>query len=89
MVKTLVNLLTMLGLIVAMVVTFGLASISTSLTNAVLDWLGLSDVRWLAPVLHLLPVDLLGRCRLAALHVPVHGAARDPRAVAAWSDAGH
>ena len=55
-VKILVNLLTMLGLIVAMVVTFGLASISTSLTNTVLDWLGLSEVRWLAPLLHLLPV---------------------------------
>jgi membrane protein len=55
-VKTLVNLVTMLGLIVAMVVTFGLASISTSLTNAVLGWLGLSSERWLAPLLHLLPV---------------------------------
>jgi membrane protein len=55
-VKTLVNLLTMLGFIVAVIVTFGLASISTSLTGAVLDWLGLSDVRWLAPVLHLLPI---------------------------------
>jgi membrane protein len=55
-VKILVNLLTMLGFIVAVIVTFGLASISTSLTGAVLDWLGLSDVRWLASVLHLLPV---------------------------------
>jgi membrane protein len=55
-VKTLVNLLSMLGLIVAVIVTFGLASISTSLTGTVLDWLGLSSVRWLAPVLHLLPV---------------------------------
>jgi membrane protein len=55
-VKTLVNLLAMLGLIVAMVVTFGLASISTSLTTTVLNWLGLSDERWLAPLLHLLPV---------------------------------
>jgi membrane protein len=55
-VKTLVNLLTMLGLIVAVAVTFGLSSIATSLANNVLDWLGLSDERWLAPVLHLLPV---------------------------------
>jgi membrane protein len=55
-VKTLVNLLTMLGIVVAMAVTFGLASIATSLTNTVLDWLGLSDMRWLAPVLHVLPV---------------------------------
>jgi membrane protein len=54
--KVMVNLLTMLGLIVAMLVTFGLASISTALTNTVLHWLGLSDVRWLAPLLHLLPV---------------------------------
>jgi membrane protein len=55
-VKIAVNLLTMLGFIVAVIVTFGLASISTSLTGTVLDWLGLSDIRWLAPVLRLLPV---------------------------------
>jgi membrane protein len=55
-VRTLVNLLTMLGLVVAVAVTFGLASVSTSLTSTVLDWFGLSELRWLAPVLHLLPI---------------------------------
>ena len=55
-VKTLVNLATMLGLIVLIAITFGLASISTSLTNAVLGWLGLTHVSWLAPVLHLVPI---------------------------------
>jgi membrane protein len=56
LVRTLVNLVTMLGLIVLIFITFGLASLSTSLTNVVLDWLGLTHVTWLAPVLHLVPI---------------------------------
>jgi len=50
-VKTLGNLLLLLGLIVGMAVMFGLSSLSTSLANTVVDWLGLSDQGWIAPLL--------------------------------------
>lgn len=51
-----VNLLQLALLVVAMVVTFGLATLSTSLADSVLDALGVSRVGWLHPVLRLVPV---------------------------------
>jgi membrane protein len=55
-VRHLINLVTLLGLIAAVGVTFGLASLSTALADSVLDWLGLNTIRWLEPVLRLVPV---------------------------------
>jgi membrane protein len=51
-----VNLLQLVALVVAMVITFGLASISTSLADTVLEALGLTDVGWLSPLLRLVPI---------------------------------
>ena len=51
-----VNLVQLLALVLAMLVTFGLASLSTALTGTVLAALDLADVGWLRPVLRLLPV---------------------------------
>lgn len=53
-----VNLVQLLALVLAMLVTFGLASLSTTLTGTVLSALGLADVGWLRPLLRLLPVVL-------------------------------
>jgi membrane protein len=50
-VKILGNLLILAGLIVGMVVSFGLASLSTSFADTVVRWLGLSDQPWIAPLL--------------------------------------
>jgi membrane protein len=50
-VKTLGNLLILAGLVVGMAVMFGLASLSTSLADTVVRWLGLSDQPWIAPLL--------------------------------------
>jgi inner membrane protein YhjD len=50
-IKTLGNLLLLLGLLVGMAVMFGLSSLSTSLANTVVAWLGLSDQPWIAPLL--------------------------------------
>jgi membrane protein len=55
-VKHLINLATLLGLILAVAVTFGLASVSTSLADSVIDWLGLNTIGWLEPVLRLVPI---------------------------------
>jgi membrane protein len=52
-IKTLGNLLLLLGLLLGMAVTFGLASLSTSLADTVVGWLGLSDQTWIAPLLRL------------------------------------
>jgi len=49
--KTLGNLLLLMGLLVGMAVMFGLSSLSTSLANTVVGWLGLSDQPWIAPLL--------------------------------------
>jgi membrane protein len=49
--KTLGNLVLLLGLLVGMAVMFGLSSMSTSLANTVVGWLGLSDQAWIAPLL--------------------------------------
>lgn len=54
--KTAVNLVTLIGLIVLIGITFGLASVSTSLTGTVLDALGLSGIGWLKPVFQLTPI---------------------------------
>src|SRR4029079_4427173 len=45
------NLVLLLGLLVGMAVMFGLSSLSTSLANTVVGWLGLRDQPWIAPLL--------------------------------------
>ena len=54
--KTVVNLVTLLGLLVLIGITFALASVSTALTDTVIDTLGLSHIGWLPPVLHFVPI---------------------------------
>lgn len=54
--KVLVDLVTLVGLIVMIAVTFGLASVSTALSGTVLDLLGLSGIGWLKPVFTFTPV---------------------------------
>ena len=49
--KTLGNLVLLFGLLVGMAVMFGLSSLSTSLANTVVAWLGLADQPWVAPLL--------------------------------------
>ena len=53
---TLVNLITLVGLIVLIAVTFALASISTALADDLLGFVGLSDIGWLSPVLRFVPI---------------------------------
>jgi membrane protein len=53
---TLVNLVTLIGLIVLIAVTFALASISTALADDVVNFLGLNEVSWLSPVLRIVPI---------------------------------
>ncbi len=55
-VATLVNLLNLLGLVVAIAVTFGLAALSTTVTGDLLALLGLDDVPWLVLVLRIAPI---------------------------------
>jgi membrane protein len=50
-VKTLGNLVLLFGLLAGIAVTFGLSSLSTSFANTVVDWLGLGDQPWIAPLL--------------------------------------
>ena len=54
--KTLVNLVTLIGLVVLIALTFGLAAISTSFSGTLLELLGLSDIGWLKPVFTFVPV---------------------------------
>ena len=54
--KTLVNLGTLLCLILLIIVTFALASVSTALSDNVIDLLGLTEVGWLQPVLRFGPI---------------------------------
>jgi membrane protein len=54
--KTVVNLITLIGLIVLIAVTFALASISTSLADDVVNLLGLNAISWLSPVLRIVPI---------------------------------
>ncbi len=54
--KTLINLVTLVGLLLMIIITFGLASLSTNLSDTVVNWLGLSEVGWLQPVLQFAPL---------------------------------
>ena len=54
--RTLLNLVELLGVVVAVVLTFVLASLSTNLTDKVLVWLGISHIDWLSPVFRLVPI---------------------------------
>ena len=54
--KALSNLVLLFGLLVGMAVMFGLSSLSTSLANTVVDWLGLGDQPWIAPLLRITSV---------------------------------
>jgi membrane protein len=54
--RTLVNLVELVGVVVAVVLTFVLASLSTTLTDDVLDWLDVGHISWLSPVFRLVPV---------------------------------
>lgn len=45
--KTAINLLTLIGLVVLIAVTFALASLSTALADNVLGWIGLDQIGWL------------------------------------------
>jgi membrane protein len=57
-IKTVGNLVLLLGLIIGMAVTFGLSSLSTSLADTVVGWLGLSDQPWIAPLLRVTSIVL-------------------------------
>jgi membrane protein len=57
-IKTVGNLVLLLGLLVGMAVTFGLSSLSTSLADTVVGWLGLSDQPWIAPLLRVTSIVL-------------------------------
>ena len=54
--KTVINLVTLVGLIVLIAITFALASVSTALTDEVLGWLGLTEIAWLRPLLRIVPI---------------------------------
>jgi membrane protein len=54
--KTVINLVTLLGLIVLIAVTFALASLSTALADDVVAWLGLTEIGWLGPLLRIVPI---------------------------------
>lgn len=54
--KTVVNLVTLAGLVVLIAITFGLASISTNLSGTLLELFGLSDIGWLKPVFQFTPI---------------------------------
>jgi membrane protein len=50
-IRTVVNLALLLGFLLGMAVTLGLASLSTSFANTVVNWLGFGDQPWIAPLL--------------------------------------
>jgi membrane protein len=54
--KTVINLGTLLCLILLIIITFALASLSTALSDNVIALLGLTEVRWLQPVLRFAPI---------------------------------
>ena len=54
--RTVVNLVELVGVVVAVVLTFVLASLSTNLTDNVLGWLDVGHISWLSPLFRLLPV---------------------------------
>jgi membrane protein len=49
-IRTLGNLVLLLGLLLGMAVAFGLSSLSTSLADTVVTWLGLGDQPWISPL---------------------------------------
>ncbi len=55
---TLSDLISLLGLLAAVVVSFALTAIGTAAQNLVVGWLGLDDVGWLGPVLTVGPFVL-------------------------------
>jgi membrane protein len=57
-IKTVGNLVLLLGLLIGMAVTFGLSTLSTSLADTIVIWLGLSDQPWIAPLLRITSVVL-------------------------------
>jgi membrane protein len=50
-IRTVSDLVILLGFLLGMAVTFGLSSLSTSFADTVVTWLGFSDQPWIAPVL--------------------------------------
>ena len=56
LIKNANNIVVLLGLLVLIAITFGLASISTSLSGTITGWLGLDQVGWLRPVLAFVPI---------------------------------
>jgi membrane protein len=54
--KTVINLVTLVGLLLLIAITFALASVSTALTDEVLGWLGLTEIGWLSPLLRIVPI---------------------------------
>jgi membrane protein len=52
-VRTVGNLVLLLGLLVGLAVTFGLSSLSTSVADTVVGWLGMSDQPWISPLLRI------------------------------------
>lgn len=54
--KTVLNLLRLLGLIFAVLVTFSLAAVSTSLSDVIVSALHLDSLTWLSPVLKVVPI---------------------------------
>jgi membrane protein len=57
-VKTVVNIAFLIALLILVAITFGAASVSTSLTDVIIAWLGLDQVGWLSPVLRLVPIAI-------------------------------
>jgi membrane protein len=55
-IRTIVNLVILLGFLLGMAVSFSLASLSTSLADTVVEWLELGDQPWVAPVLRITSV---------------------------------
>lgn len=56
LIKTASNLVILLGLLIMMAVTFGIASVSTALSDNIIGWVGLDQIGWLRPVLKLVPI---------------------------------
>jgi membrane protein len=54
--KTVINLVTLVGLLLLIAITFALASVSTALADEVIGWLGLTEIGWLNPLLRIVPI---------------------------------
>ncbi|HEY9292105.1 MAG TPA: YhjD/YihY/BrkB family envelope integrity protein, partial [Microlunatus sp.] len=55
-VRLISNIVILIAMLIMIAVTFGLASVSTSLSDTVIGWLGLDDIGWLHPVFQLVPI---------------------------------